>query len=333
MSNIEIEKSGGAIGKKILVFLLLIFLFVSLFFIIKSGQSVLIKALLWGSKKICETTDDRDVAITKSMPLFDIVSIFKERANPELIKNFLDKNNDSKFRYLCMESFYGFKDSMAVEALIKVMMDRTDKLRGQACTTLGTIKDKKAVEPMIELYWRGEGRKNVVWSLGRIGDKRAFNVLMDGLKNGDPELKFYCIRAFEGVTDKRVVPTFIKMLESVQEIPVPSLGVKSVKPYIAIALAEITDERAVPALMKMLKHKDHFHRYAAAKALGQIKSREALDSLIPLAKKGESEAIKAIGKIGGQKAIEMLEKLNTEFKSKPVPYIQKCLKEALKEAK
>jgi len=32
-------------------------------------------------------------------------------------------------------------------------------------------------------------------------------------------------------------------------------------------------------------------------------------------------------------AIEMLERLNTEFKSKPVPYIQKCLKEALKEAK
>ena len=316
--------------KKILEY---IFLFVTIFFISKSGQSVLVKALLWRAKKICEETDDRNVAIIKSMPLFDIVSIFKKKANPELIKNFLDRNNDTEFRYLCIESYYGLKDSVAVEVLIKVMMDSTDKLRGQACTILGTIKDKKAVEPMIELYWRGEDRKNVVWSLGCIGDKRAFNVLMDGLKNGDPELKFYCIRAFEGVKDKRVVPTFIKMLESVQEITVPSLGVKSVKPYIAIALAEMTDQRAVPSLTKMLKQKDHFHRYAAAKALGQIKSQEALDSLIPLAERGESEAIKAIGKIGGSEAIEALERLNTEFKYKPGPYLQKCLMEALKEAK
>ena len=318
--------------KRIPIYLLLIFFLVSLFFISKGGQRVLIKAVLWRAKKICETTEDRDVAFIKSMPLFDIVTIFREKANPELIKNFLDKNNDTDFRYLCLESFYGFKDSVAVDALIKVMIDSTDKLRGQACTTLGIIKDKKAVEPMIELYWREDSRKNVVWSLGRIGDKRAFNVLMDGLKNGDPELKFYCIRAFEGVEDKRVVSTFIKMLESVEEIEVPSLGVKSVKPYIAIALGEIGDDRVVPALTQMLKHKDHWYRYTAAKALGQIKSKEALHSLVPLAERGESMAVKAIGKIGGDEGVEVLEKL-IKFSTISSPFFQKCLKEALKEAK
>ena len=296
-------------------------------------QKALIKTALWEAKKICEKIDDVESAVFLTMPQFAVVDALKDVAVPELVKNFMDKNNDAEFRYLCMESFYGPKDSIVVEPLITVMMDSTDRLRGQACKILGVIRDKRAVEPMIELYWKGQMRKDVVWSLGAIGDKRAFDVLMDGLKNGDNKLKFHCIRSFEYLKDKRAVPVLIKMLQSKKEIDVPSLGVKSIKPYIALALGNIGDERAVPVLKKMLKHKDSYYRHTAAVALGKIRDKRALDALISLAEKGELDAIKAIGKIGGDRAIEALERLKPKFKDIPGPYFQKCFNEALKEAK
>lgn len=234
-------------------------------------QRILVKKALWDAKKVCEKTDNVEAALWATMPQFSIAHTLKEASTPELIKNFMDKSNDREFRYLCMESFYGPKDSVAVEPLIIAMMDSTDKLRGQACKILGLIKDKRAVEPMIELYWKGQMRKDVIWSLGVIGDKRAFNVLMDGLEDGNSKLKFLCIRALEGLKDRRAVPTLIKMIGSKEEIEVPSLGVRSLKPYIAITLGEIGDERAVPVLKEMLKNKDRYHRAKAEEALGKIK--------------------------------------------------------------
>mgnify|MGYP001082967046 CR=1 FL=1 len=294
-------------------------------------QKAIIKMALWKAKKICETTDDLEGAGFATIPQFAIIETLKGTATPELIKSFMDKSNDPEFRYLCIDMYSTPKDTMVVESLIKVMMDSTDKLRGGACTALGSIKDKRAVEPMIELYKKGEMRRDVIWSLGVIGDKRAYDVVMDGLKHGDPKLKWSCISAFGRLGDKRAVPILVEMLESKEDIIIEHHG--SVKPAIIIALGEIGDERAVPALKKMLKHNDWYYRAKASDALGEIRDKKALDALIPLAEKGELDAIKAIGKIGGKRATEELERLKIKLKSIPDPYFHKCLDKALKEAK
>jgi HEAT repeat protein len=294
-------------------------------------QRILVKKALWDAKKICETTDYVETAGYLGAAQWAIISALDEAAEPELIKGCINKNNDEEFRYLCMSLLGSMKSKDAVEPLIKIMLDKDDKLRREACIELGWKGNIKAVTPMIELYWKGEIRQNVVRGLGIIGDKRAFDVLMDGLKNGNPALKFTCIRAFEKLKDKRAVPILIEMLKPEEEIRVH--GPRNIQPYIAIALGEIGDERAIPALTKMLKHKDWFHRAEAEEALGKIKDKSALDALIPLAEKGELDAIVAIGKIGGDEAVKVLERLKIKFKSIPDPYFQKCFKEALKEAK
>lgn len=318
-----------------LLFLLVLFVFISIAGLKKISlpfQRILVKKALWEAKKVCEKTDNVESALWATMPQFVIAHTLKETSTHELIINFMDKNNDREFRYLCMESFYGPEDSAAVRPLITVMMDSTDKLRGQACKILGLIKDKRAVEPMIELYNRGEARKDVVWSLGVIGDKRAFDVLMDGLKNGDNILKSYCVIALGGIKDERAVPILIEMLEAEEEIWV-SDAYGGLNPAIMITLGDIGDPRAVPVLKKMLNQEDNYYQYQAAKALGNIGDKDALEDLISLAEQGELEALKAIGKIGGDEAVEMLERLKVKFKSIQSSYFQKCLDDALKEAK
>ncbi|MEA1912719.1 MAG: hypothetical protein U9N06_02650, partial [candidate division WOR-3 bacterium] len=86
-------------------------------------QKAIIKMALWKAKKICETTDDLEGAGFATIPQFAIISALKGAATPELIKSFMDKSNDPEFRWLCMDMFSETEDTMAVEPLIKVMMD------------------------------------------------------------------------------------------------------------------------------------------------------------------------------------------------------------------
>jgi HEAT repeat protein len=287
-------------------------------------QRILVKKALWDAEKICEMTDYVETAGYLGAAQWAIISTLSEAAEPELIKGCINKNNDNEFRYHCISLLGFMKSETAVGPLIKIMRDSTDKFRGEACNNLASIGDKRAVGPMIELYWNGQMRKNVVWSLGIIGDKRAFDVLMDGLKNGDKKLKGSCIIALGGIRDRRVVPLLIEMLEKKEE--------EEFHIEIAIALGEIGDKRAAPILKTMLKHKDHFYRYVAAKALGEIKSKEAVNALIPLAERAELEAIKSLGKIGGDRAIEALTRLK-ENPPYPDDFLKKCIDNALKEAK
>ena len=81
----------------------------------------------------------------------------------------------------------------------------------------------------------------------------------------------------------------------------------------AKALGEIGSNKAVESLIQMLKDENDFIRGAAAEGLGKISNDKAVQPLIQNLRHGEShvryETIKALGKIGSDQAIESLVKM------------------------
>jgi HEAT repeat protein len=84
---------------------------------------------------------------------------------------------------------------------------------------------------------------------------------------------------------------------------------------IARALGSIGDVQATPTLLRLLKARDNYVRIEAINALGAMKAKSAVDTLIELATSETGEpfiskkAIEALGNIGDPKAVPVLVKM------------------------
>lgn len=112
-------------------------------------------------------------------------------------------------------------------------------------------------------------RAGAVSAMAESGRKVYAGILLELLHRTDPPGVSWIASALE---DKRAVPRLCELLDS----PRHEVGRAS----IAAALGRIGDERAVPALCRVLDDKDWSVCRAAVTALGQIKSRRALDLLV-----------------------------------------------------
>ncbi len=151
-----------------------------------------------------------------------------------------------------------FKDSRSenVEKLISELADANLMVRIQAVNTLGTLRDKRAVEPLVELLRSEQSPEAymslhfVVRTLGRIGDKKATKPLIEFFSSDQP---------------------FVR------------------REVIAEAFGEIGDQEATEILIDSLKASSHWLRQEAAKSLGQIGATRATGQLLQLLKSDEDE--------------------------------------------
>jgi HEAT repeat protein len=87
---------------------------------------------------------------------------------------------------------------------------------------------------------------------------------------------------------------------------------KGMNKEIAIALGNIADPKAAPTLLKCLNLKDNYTVIAAVEGLGQMRAKDAVDTLIKFARDENTEpflskkAIQALGDIGDPKAADAL---------------------------
>ncbi len=185
----------------------------------------------------------------------------------------------------------------AADALWALLEDENDLQRSRAALALAKMGDERAVEPLIKGLKEGWFlmRSEAVRALGEVGDERAVEPLMEMVREGD------------------------ELLRSTA----------------AEALGKIGDERAVEPLVNALKDDEWWVRYAAAEALDKLgwepESKEESVAYFVAAKKveklgelgeeamepllafltGEDEmargnAAKALGKFGDKRAVEPL---------------------------
>ncbi|MGH7230032.1 MAG: HEAT repeat domain-containing protein [Nitrospiraceae bacterium] len=216
---------------------------------------------------------------------------------------------------------------------IAALMDEDWSVREEAATLLGSYRDHRAVEPLINvlrdpdravrtaathaLAAIGETAVPAVGAclddpnltvqeaaaaiLSAIGDGRVFDPLIAALNRSDWVVRMHAAQALGRIGDVRAVLPLIPLLQD---------KVKAVRVDAANALALI-GQAAVPVLVETLTHQEWLVRLHAVEALGKIKSPDAVEPLLRLMFNDRDAAIRtdaarSLGDIGDPRAVEFL---------------------------
>ena len=164
-------------------------------------------------------------------------------------------------------------------------------------------------------------------------DSRFIPVLLSSLKTeGEVEVSRAIIQALAVHHSSEIVIALLPLLSH------KKLDIRSVASY---ALAEIGDPVSTEALISVLKNRgkgeDAFMRAQAARGLGRIGNREAIDILLVALNKDESsevrrESVRSLGQIAISSDVKVIEALR-QVRQQSDPYLQALATSALERIK
>ena len=128
---------------------------------------------------------------------------------------------------------------------------------------------------MAELYQSSKNddpriRRYLSIVLGRLGDRRATPLLLDGVQDKDVENRVYAILALADLRDPAAVPALSRLAADPE---------KDIRKTAVYALGRLGDARAVPALAQALNDQEPDVRWNAAVSLAGFGDRRAVGPL------------------------------------------------------
>lgn len=174
----------------------------------------------------------------------------------------------------------------AVDPLLKVARDPSQRCRSEAALALGGIRDRKAVPALIELLRSREDRTQgpqceAARALGMMGDPAAVDALVGALSE-DTVLLTEVVWALGEIGDLRAVAPLLKLNPS-------GRAGKAV----AEALGKLPDPRTLARLVELVTHWDNDVRTQAENAL-RSKGPEAAPILLDALRTGETKTQRAV---------------------------------------
>ena len=229
-----------------------------------------------------------------------------------------------------------------VEGLIKALKDKDQKVREKAAKALGETNDKRAAEPLIQALYDEKNSPSKcdcdVWelatqalrkikderaveilihdlnsevrhiklsagyTLGRLGDQRAIESLIDAMKEDDKTVRHEIAEGFVFLVDD-IGDIAVRPL--IQALKDENWGLREEAAWI-LGTAERKDKRVAEPLIQALKDENKSVRAQAAWALGDVDNARAVDPLAQ-ALKDDDEGVREAAK-------EALEKIKAEKK-------------------
>ena len=216
---------------------------------------------------------------------------------------------------------------------IAALKDEDWAIREEAATMLGTLRDSRAVVPLVSVL-RDDDRavrdaaigallaigEPAVTTLGAclsdpvltvqelassvlaaIADVRVLTPLITALKSHDWIVRMHSAKALGRIKDPGAVAPLVPLLQD---------SVKAVREETSTALAAI-GEAALSSLFVALTHAEWLVRLHAVEALGKTRSPEAVDPLLSVLFNDRDaavreDAVRALGQIGDTRAVEFL---------------------------
>lgn len=230
--------------------------------------------------------------------------------SPRAVQLLIDALNDKsqQVQEKAAQALGMFKDADAVEPLINAL-NGSDMVRNAALSSLGVLQDERAVEPLINLYKNKTSlktlRQNILINLGLIGSTKAFQLILDTLRDKDVQIRAAAVNALGWLGNQQAIEPLIQALET-DEVLVASQAAQSLGQLKAYRVFELLLNKA-----RFAKHP--LIQIYSIKGLGELRSEQAFDFLIKVLKSPYSdfryEAAIALGKLGDERALEELDKL------------------------
>ena len=207
-------------------------------------------------------------------------------------------------------------DRRVIPELAKYLDHPNWRKRCQAAWALGLLKDRRGLLTLIQVYRitgnklehttgqlaRRElidGRECAVRLMGEVGDKRAFSVLKEAIR--DDYLNEVAAAAFGKLGDKRAVPILIEAQKN------KTINMN----WIGYGLVLLEEERGWEILVKQLKDTRWGHRRHTIEFMESLKDKRAVPHLISVLKNDthanvRASAARALGTIGDASALSAL---------------------------
>jgi chemotaxis protein methyltransferase CheR len=193
------------------------------------------------------------------------------RKDPDITKKLLEllDSENSRIRETVAKTIWECGWALAVETLIRKLVDKEWRVVVNACFSLEKMKDPKSIFPLKEL-----------------------------LKNNDWQIRIAALSALKAFKSKELKQSFVPLVED-SNTTVAKLAVES--------LSEMEDKSLEETFRKHLNHPRWEVRYHIIKALGKIQSQKAVDSLISFVENDpnngvRSKALLALARIKDKKA-------------------------------
>lgn len=213
-------------------------------------------------------------------------------------------------------------DERVLKGLLKLLKDKSWRVRLAAVYSLTVYRNPIMVEPLIEALKDTSGKKEwtsvqpvgsyAAYTLGELKDKRAIEPLVQALRSEEKDIRLYAKHALIEMGEgkraeeeiEKLIPFILSELQSKsydvleREIgtagmfkiseAVPQLNklLKDKDPKIrasaASALIYLEDKTSIPLLLEALKDPEPMVRGNAAKALGRMREKSALLGILKL---------------------------------------------------
>lgn len=217
-------------------------------------------------------------AMQKNVALDTVVEALGEIKDPSSVSELIRVMNDGNVHLFTRQrarTALANIGAPSVKPLIAVMQDKTSRSRDLAIEALGTIRDQRAVEPLIaaacETAMPGTGLLGMIFaSLEKIGPP-SVDPLIALLSTKDERMQLFTIGTLGRLKDKRSAEPLLRMLKE---------GGLAPKTAVVTALGLIGDRRAVEPIIDLLGSQYHDVRFKSAEALGELRDRKALPHLL-----------------------------------------------------
>ncbi|MCK5188146.1 MAG: HEAT repeat domain-containing protein, partial [Deltaproteobacteria bacterium] len=151
-----------------------------------------------------------------------------------------------------------------VSTLINLLKDADSDVRSAALWTfaMGEVKDRNALEPLIEMLKLNEEKMFVIGALGHLGEVKAVEHIIPALKDNNWRVREKAAWALKEIKDKKAVDS---LLVSIKD------DIRKVRVMTAWALCEIVDSKSLIYLKKaLLEEKDTGVKKFIIEAIGKI---------------------------------------------------------------
>ena len=203
-----------------------------------------------------------------------------------------------------------YKDEQVVQALIKLLReDKGNEGAANAALALGRIGDKRAVDPLLNTLRDSSNflRARVAEGLGLIGDKRATIPLVTVLKDKDDIVRMYTVEALGRIKDERSVEALLAALQYE--------GTASEEAALAFRFFE--GQVFAEELSKALSHQNQFVRRKAVSYVGYYSlDPTLLERISHMAETDEDEFVRNTALEAQAKFSRKLELLDTDYEGR-----------------
>jgi len=125
----------------------------------------------------------------------------KKKAIPILVKMLQSKKESEDIQLIILKALgdMGKNTKVPISPIIEILRDTNPLIRSQAIESLGKIKDKKSVPPLLYLLEEEHDKYPVIWALGEIRDKRAIPALNQLLNSKDKSIQYNAGKALKKI--------------------------------------------------------------------------------------------------------------------------------------